>query len=168
MLPATADLVVFADADMATPPDQLPLLVAALADPRRRARLAIQPDGSDMRTSQPAIAEPLVRVPRARLSVGGRPVQDTSAASRASVATWRTTCSGAADRQHRLDVELILPRSTGVAYDIAIVPVHCIEKNRRGSRMRPRSAWADRRLDLSASPSSIACPRVRRARPPAD
>ena len=32
MLAATADLIVFADADMATPPDQLPLLVAALAD----------------------------------------------------------------------------------------------------------------------------------------
>ena len=32
MLAADGDLVVFADADMATPPDQLPLLVAALGD----------------------------------------------------------------------------------------------------------------------------------------
>ena len=40
MLDADADLIVFADADMATPPDQLPLLVAALDRPRRRARLA--------------------------------------------------------------------------------------------------------------------------------
>jgi len=32
MLAADTDLVLFADADMATPPDQVPLLVAALAD----------------------------------------------------------------------------------------------------------------------------------------
>ena len=54
MLAIDADLVVFADADMATPPDQLPRLVEALtngADVAVGSR--IQPDGSDMRASQP-------------------------------------------------------------------------------------------------------------------
>src|SRR4051812_20573060 len=32
MLAADSDMIVFADADMATPPDELPLLVAALVD----------------------------------------------------------------------------------------------------------------------------------------
>ena len=32
MLAARGDVVIFADADMATPPDQLPMLVEALAD----------------------------------------------------------------------------------------------------------------------------------------
>ena len=54
MLAARSDLVVFADADMATPPDQLPLLIGALVDPRRRAR---QPDPArrlrHARASQP-------------------------------------------------------------------------------------------------------------------
>ncbi len=53
MLLAETDLVVFADADMATPPDQLPLLVAALADHDLALGSRIQPDGSDMRASQP-------------------------------------------------------------------------------------------------------------------
>ena len=53
MLAADGDLVVFADADMATPPDQLPLLVEALADHDVALGSRIQPDGSDMRASQP-------------------------------------------------------------------------------------------------------------------
>ena len=49
MLAADTDLVIFADADMATPPDQIPLLVAALADHEVALGSRIQPDGSDMR-----------------------------------------------------------------------------------------------------------------------
>src|SRR6266508_5872318 len=53
MLAADTDVVVFADADMATPPDQIPLLVEALADHDVALGSRIQPDGSDMRGSQP-------------------------------------------------------------------------------------------------------------------
>ena len=51
MLAAQGDLIVFADADMATPPDQLPCLVEALAD----ADLALgQPDpAATVRTCGP-------------------------------------------------------------------------------------------------------------------
>jgi dolichyl-phosphate beta-glucosyltransferase len=54
MLAAQGDLVVFADADMATPPDELVLLAAALGDADAAYGSRIQPDGSDMRKSQPA------------------------------------------------------------------------------------------------------------------
>ena len=53
MLAATTDLIIFTDADMATPPDMLPLLVEALADHDIALGSRIQPDGSDMRKSQP-------------------------------------------------------------------------------------------------------------------
>jgi len=53
MLDATGDIVLFADADMATPPDQIPLLVAALADNDVALGSRIQPDGTDMRATQP-------------------------------------------------------------------------------------------------------------------
>ncbi len=62
MLAADADLIVFADADMATPPDQLPLLIDALADHDVALGSRIQPDGSDMRTSQPAYRRALGRL----------------------------------------------------------------------------------------------------------
>ena len=45
MLAAESDLIAFADADMATPPDQLPLLIAALADHDVALGSRIQPDG---------------------------------------------------------------------------------------------------------------------------
>lgn len=53
MMAATGDLVVFADSDMATPPDQLPLLTEALADHDLALGSRVQPDGSDRRASQP-------------------------------------------------------------------------------------------------------------------
>jgi dolichyl-phosphate beta-glucosyltransferase len=53
MLAATGELVVFADADMATPPDEIPLLVDALDDADAAYGSRIQPDGKDMRASQP-------------------------------------------------------------------------------------------------------------------
>jgi dolichyl-phosphate beta-glucosyltransferase len=54
MLHASTDLVIFADADMATPPDMIPLLVAALESADVALGSRIQADGSDMRASQPA------------------------------------------------------------------------------------------------------------------
>ena len=62
MLAADSDLIVFADADMATPPDELPLLVAALVDHDVALGSRIQPDGSDMRASQPGYRRLLGKV----------------------------------------------------------------------------------------------------------
>ncbi|HSO29781.1 MAG TPA: glycosyltransferase, partial [Candidatus Sulfomarinibacteraceae bacterium] len=53
MLAADGDVIAFADADMATPPDQLPKLLAALVGAEVALGSRIQPDGSDMRASQP-------------------------------------------------------------------------------------------------------------------
>src|SRR4051794_14497698 len=53
MLLAQSALIVFADADMAAPPDMIPLLVESLADHDVALGSRIQPDGSDMRKSQP-------------------------------------------------------------------------------------------------------------------
>jgi dolichyl-phosphate beta-glucosyltransferase len=53
VLAAAGDLVVFADADLATPPDQIPLLTEALLDHDLALGSRIQPDGSDRRASQP-------------------------------------------------------------------------------------------------------------------
>jgi glycosyltransferase involved in cell wall biosynthesis len=53
VLDARGDLIVFADADMATPPDQIPLLTAALEDHDLALGSRVQPDGSDRRASQP-------------------------------------------------------------------------------------------------------------------
>ena len=72
MLAARGDLVVFTDADMATPPDELAPIVRALESADAVYGSRIQPDGSDMRKSQPPwrrVAWP--HVPRARLGVGG-------------------------------------------------------------------------------------------------
>src|SRR6185503_2629565 len=78
MLAATSDLAIFADADMATPPDQLPLLVAALADHDVALGSRIQPDGSDMRASQPGFRRFLGKAFHLLASVWVvGPVQDT-------------------------------------------------------------------------------------------
>ena len=53
ILAATSDLVAFADSDMATPPDQLPLLTNALLDHEVALGSRVQPDGTDRRSSQP-------------------------------------------------------------------------------------------------------------------
>ena len=78
MLLADTDLVIFADADMATPPDQLPLLVAALADHDLALGSRIQPDGSDMRASQPSYRRLLGKAFHQLASIWAvGPVQDT-------------------------------------------------------------------------------------------
>ena len=53
MLAATTEIIIFTDADMATPPDMIPLLVDALETHDVAFGSRIQPDGSDMRKSQP-------------------------------------------------------------------------------------------------------------------
>ena len=78
MLHADGDFLVFADADMATPPDELPLLCEALESADVAYGSRIQPDGSDMRASQPGWRRLLGKTFHALASlwvVG--PVQDT-------------------------------------------------------------------------------------------
>jgi dolichyl-phosphate beta-glucosyltransferase len=59
VLAAEGDLVIFTDADMATPPDQIPLLAEALAVHDAALGSRIQPDGSDRRASQPTLRRTL-------------------------------------------------------------------------------------------------------------
>lgn len=143
MLAATADLVVFADADMATPPDQIPLLVAALNDHDVALGSRIQADGSDMRATQPAYRRLLGKVFHLLASawvVG--PVQDTQCGFKG----FRREATQDLFGRQRVtsivfDVELIyLARRRG--YRLAIVPVHWYDK--RGSRMRARPGLAVR------------------------
>ena len=143
MLDARGELVVFADADMATPPDQIPLLVAALADADVALGSRIQPDGSDMRASQPGYRRLLGKVFHvlASLWVVG-PVQDTQCGFKGFT---REAAQDLFARQRVtsivFDVELIyLARRRG--YRLAIVPIRWYDK--RGSRMRARPGLAIR------------------------
>ncbi|MEZ0241457.1 MAG: dolichyl-phosphate beta-glucosyltransferase [Chloroflexota bacterium] len=136
MLAAAGDTVVFADADMATPPDQLPKILDALHGADVVLGSRIQPDGSDMRASQPRYRRMLGRLFHrlASLWVVG-PVEDTQCGFKGF------TQEAARDLFMRqrvtsivFDVELIhLARRRG--YRIAIVPVTWMDQ--RGSRMRP-------------------------------
>ncbi len=141
MLASTADLIVFADADMATPPDQLPLLVAALADHDVALGSRIQPDGSDMRASQPSYRRLLGQAFHllASIWVVG-PVKDTQCGFKGFT---RAAAHDLFERQRItsivFDVELIyLARRRG--YRLEVVPIRWSDK--RGSRMRARPALA--------------------------
>ena len=153
MLAARGDLVVFADADMATPPDELVPLVAALRDADAAYGSRIQPDGSDMRHSQPPWRRALGRTFHAFASawvVG--PVQDTQCGFkgfRREVA--RDVFARQLVTSIVFDVEVIyLARRRG--YRHAVVPIHWAD--RRGSRMHPglrlgvRVAWDLFRIPL--------------------
>ena len=141
MLAAEDELIVFADADMATPPDQLPLLLAALGAADVALGSRIQADGSDMRRTQPGFRRLLGKVYHllASIWVVG-PVQDTQcgfkgftrAAAHDLFAAQRVTSIV-------FDVELIyLARRRG--YRLAIVPIQWFD--RRGSRMHARPGLA--------------------------
>lgn len=146
MLAADTDLVLFADADMATPPDQVPLLVAALADHDLALGSRIQPDGSDMRASQPSYRRLLGKAFHLLASVWAvGPVQDTQCGFKGFT---REVAHDLFARQLLtsivFDVEVIyLARRRG--YRIAVVPIRWSDK--RGSRMHPgpalgmRVAW---------------------------
>jgi dolichyl-phosphate beta-glucosyltransferase len=141
MLAAQGDVLVFADADMATPPDQLPRLVEALASADVALGSRIQPDGSDMRASQPRFRRFVGKLFRlaARIWVTG-PIDDTQCGFKG----FRR--EAARDLFGRLritsivfDVDLIfMARRRG--YRMAVVPI--VWADRRGSRMhaRPRLA----------------------------
>ncbi|MEW5991520.1 MAG: dolichyl-phosphate beta-glucosyltransferase [Chloroflexota bacterium] len=149
MLAATGDVIVFADADMATPPHQLPKLLAALAgggaaeNPGADVALGsrIQPDGSDMRASQPAYRRLLGRAFHALASIWVvGPVQDTQCGFKG----FRRAAAREIFGHQRItsivfDVELIhLARRLGCS--LAIVPIEWADV--RGSRMRPRLGLA--------------------------
>jgi dolichyl-phosphate beta-glucosyltransferase len=145
MLAAESDLAIFADADMATPPDQLPLLTRALEGHAVALGSRIQPNGRDMRASQP----------RYRRILGGMfhlvasvwvvgPVQDTQCGFKGFTREAAKDIFG----QQRVtsivfDAELIyIARRRG--HSIAIVPIEW--SDRRGSRMRARPGLALRVL----------------------
>jgi len=141
MLYASSDQLVFADADMATPPDQLPRLLAALDDHDVALGSRIQPDGSDMRASQPAYRRflgGLFHALAGAWAVG--PVQDTQCGFKG----FRRDVAHDLFARQRItsivfDVELIcLARRR--AYRLAVVPILWTDK--RGSRMRPRLGLA--------------------------
>jgi dolichyl-phosphate beta-glucosyltransferase len=167
MLAGTGDVLVFTDADMATPPSQIPKLLAALAGDgtaasdgtaaRPGADVAlgsrIQPDGSDMRASQPGYRRLLGRLFHVLASIWVvGPVQDTQcgfkgfrrAAAREIFGRQRIT-------SYVFDVELIhLARRLGCRLEI--VPVEWTDAH--GSRLRPslrlalRVAWDLFRIPL--------------------
>ena len=146
MLAATGEVVIFADADMATPPDQLPKLLEAMAAADVALGSRIQSDGSDMRASQPSYRRLLGRAFHVLAStwVAG-PVQDTQCGFKGfRQAAAREVFSRQVVTSIVFDVELIyLARRLGCR--MAIVPIRWAD--RRGSRMRPglrlalRVAW---------------------------
>jgi glycosyltransferase involved in cell wall biosynthesis len=143
MLASDGDLVVFADADMATPADQLPKVVGALGAAEVALGSRIQPDGSDMRASQPTYRRWLGRVFHALASVWVvGPVQDTQCGFKGFT---RRAAQDLFERQRItsivFDVEIIfLARHRG--YRLAVVPITWLDQ--RGSRMRARPALAMR------------------------
>lgn len=153
MLAAVADLIIFTDADMATPPDQIPLLVEALRSHDVALGSRIQPDGSDMRATQPGYRRLLGKAFHllASIWVVG-PVKDTQCGFKGFT---RAAAQDLFVRQRItsivFDVELIyLARRR--RYGIAIVPIRWSDVH--GSRMRAsahlavRVAWDLFRIPL--------------------
>ena len=140
-----ATSIVFADADMATPPDEL---VPAGRRARRRPTppygSRIQPDGSDMRKTQPPLSAPPGQgVPPARVGVGrrarpGHPVRLQGL----HAACARTTCSRASRSRASCSTSRSSTSPGGAAIGWRVVPIRWAD--RRGSRMRPGARLAAR------------------------
>jgi dolichyl-phosphate beta-glucosyltransferase len=141
ILAAEGELVIFADADMATPPDQIPLLTEALKAHDVALGSRIQPDGSDRRASQPWYRRLLGRIYRAIAGVWVTgDVPDTQCGFKGfrreagQDIFGRLRTAGIA-----FDAEVIfLVRRLGYGYAIVPVMWHDI----RGSRMRVRPRLA--------------------------
>lgn len=141
VLAATGDVVVFADADMATPPDQIPLLTEVLQDHDLALGSRVQPDGSDRRASQPLVRRLLGRLYR-RLAgawVTGD-VPDTQCGFKGfRREAGRDLFSRMRTRGIVFDAEIIfLARRRGYAMKVVPVMWHDV----RGSRMRVRPGLA--------------------------
>jgi dolichyl-phosphate beta-glucosyltransferase len=135
VLAADGDMVVFTDADMATPPDQIPLLTEALATADVALGSRIQPDGSDRRASQPTYRRWLGRIYRA---LAGAWVTGDVPDTQCGFKGFRR--AAAQDIFSRLktdsivfDVEIIY-LTRRLDYRYAVVPV--MWDDIRGSRMR--------------------------------
>ncbi len=145
VLAATGDLVVFADSDMATPPDQLPLLTEALATHDLALGSRVQPDGSDRRSSQPFHRRALGKVFH---TLAGAWVTGSVPDSQCGFKGFRRAAGQDLFQRQRItsivfDAEIIhLARRRG--YAIAVVPVQWTDQ--RGSRMRVRPTLAARVL----------------------
>ena len=141
VLAATGDRIVFADADMATPPDQLPLMLAALDEADVALGSRIHPDGSDMRETQPLYRRMLGKAFHLLASVWVvGPVRDTQCGFKGFT---RAAAHDLFARQRIesivFDVELIyLARRRG--YRLAVVPIQWSDK--RGSWMRANPSLA--------------------------
>ena len=153
MVAASGEVVLFTDADMATPPDEIPLLLEALDNVDAAYGSRIQADGSDMRASQPTWRRALGKAfhTLASLWVVG-PVQDTQCGFKGF---RRDVARDVFARQQVtsivFDVEVIyLVRKRG--YSHYVVPIRWAD--RRGSRMHPglrlaiRVAWDLFRIPL--------------------
>jgi len=135
VLAAHGKYVAFTDADLATPPDQLPLLTETLATHDIALGSRVQPDGSDRRASQPIHRRMLGRVFHGLASawVTG-PVPDTQCGFKGFRAdVGRDLFSRQKIDSIVFDAEIIhLARRRG--YSMGVVPVQWSDK--RGSRMR--------------------------------
>ena len=109
MLEGKGDYVLFADADLATPPDQLPLLTDALKDHDIALGSRVHPDGTDRRATQPLHRRLLGRVfhSLAAFWVTG-PVPDTQCGFKGFRARPRMTSS----RARRSAASSSTPRSS--------------------------------------------------------
>jgi dolichyl-phosphate beta-glucosyltransferase len=141
ILAATSDLVAFADSDMATPPDQLPLLAAALLDHDVALGSRIQPDGTDRRSTQPFHRRALGKVFHA---LAGAWVTGPVPDSQCGFKGFRRDAGQDLFARQRItsivfDAEIIhLARQRD--YRVAVVPVQWTDQ--RGSRMRVRPGLA--------------------------
>lgn len=152
MLAAAGDLLVFADADLATPPDQLPYLTDALTDHDVALGSRVQPDGTDRRSSQPLHRRLLGRVFH---RLAGAWVTGDVPDTQCGFKGFRREAAHDLFARQRIvsivfDAELIhLARRRG--YRMAVIPVQWSDK--RGSRMRVRPSMAWRvALDLIRIP----------------
>jgi len=143
ILAAVGDLIVFTDADMATPPDQIPLLTEALLHSDTAMGSRIQPDGSDRRASQPSYRRLLGRAYRflAGLWVTGD-VPDTQCGFKGFRRdVGRDVFGRLRTRGIVFDAEVIY-LARRLDYSIAIVPVMWHDVNGSRMRVRPRLALA--------------------------
>ena len=141
MLAVEGDALVFADADMATPPDQLAKLLRALETADVALGSRIQPDGSDMRATQPRFRRMVGRIFRfAAQAWATGPVRDTQCGFKGfRRAAGRDLFGHLKITSIVFDVDLIyMTRRRG--YRMAIVPI--VWADRRGSRMRARPGLA--------------------------
>jgi len=141
VLASDAEVAIFADSDMPTPPDEVPRILDALGDASVALGSRIQPDGRDMRGSQPPVRRWLgaaFHLLAAAWVTGD--VKDTQCGFKGF---RREAAHDLFARQQVtsivFDAELIyLARRRG--YRLAIVPIHWYD--RRGSRMRARPGLA--------------------------